>query len=142
MEAAQEAESDKAVGYMEEEIGEVEAGGVELPDVTIESEGDPVDRAVGDATGSAEVSSECYGCEKEAVREGVPIGEGWIVENLVEVVVDERCAEGIPVESEAPEDRDGDERKILMREAPLKYGWPGGWLWTEYGGTTSGHTLS
>ena len=139
VETAEKTECEDAISDVEEKIGEVEACGVELPEVTVESEGDPVDGAVGEAAGSAKVGVEGYGSEQETVDEGVPVGEGWIVEDLVEVVVDEGCVEGVPIEGEDPKDGDDEEREVLVCDAPLKDGWPGRWTGTECGGAASDH---
>lgn len=102
VETAQETESEEAVCDVEEKVSEVEASGIELPEVAVNGKGDPVEGTVGETAGSAEVGGEGDGSEKEAVGEGVPVGEGGIVEDLVEIIVEERCADGIPVKGEDP----------------------------------------
>jgi hypothetical protein len=101
-EKAQEAVSQKAVGDVEKKIGEVEAGWVELPEAAVECKGNPVEGAVREAPGSAKVSGEGYRREQETMSEGVPRCEGWIVDDLVKVVVKEGCADSVPIEREDP----------------------------------------
>jgi hypothetical protein len=141
VETAKEPESEIAVGDVEKEIGEVEADGVELPEVSVDGEADPVNRAIGEASGSAEVGGEGDGSEQKAMGKGVPVGEGGIVEYLVEVIVEEGCAQGIPVEGENPESADGEETKALVYEAPLEEGGIGRWFGAECRGAASGHAL-
>ena len=141
METAQKPKAEETIDDVKQEIGEVEAGGVELPEVSVEGEGGPVKGAVRQAAGPAEVGGEGDRGEQEAVREDVPVSERGIVEYLVEVVVEEGRADGIPVEGEDPESADDQETKALVREAPLEEGDIGRWFGAECRGAASGHAL-
>jgi hypothetical protein len=124
---------------VEKKIGEVETHRVELPDVAVDGEGDPVERAVGEAAGAAEVGREGDGSKQEAVGEGVPVCQGRIVEYLIEVVVEEGRAEGIPVEGKDPETADDEKGEALVVDAPLKGRGFRRWILAECRGTASGH---
>ena len=141
MKTAQKPKPEKTVGDVEQEIGDVEAGGVELPEVAVEGKGDPVEWTVREASGPTEVGGEGDRGEQEAAGEGVPVCERGIVAYLVKVVVDERRADGVPVEGEDPENTDSEECKALMCEAPLEEGLFERWFGAECRGAASGHAL-
>jgi hypothetical protein len=97
-------EKEGSVEGVKEEVGEMETGGMEPPEMAIECEREPVERAVGGAGagGGAELGGEGDGRGKEAGEDVVPGGEVGVANDLVEVVVDEGSLKDSSIEDEHP----------------------------------------
>jgi hypothetical protein len=77
----------------------MEPAWVETPNSTIYKERKPKQRTIRESPISQKRSVQRYRAQKEAVYEVAPNVKVRVVNNLVEIVINERRAEGLPVKN-------------------------------------------